>query len=313
MEKSMKIIYTLISTLFLASTLSAEPVIIMKHGDTVVTKEDMHRFIELVVPPQQRANVYSNEKTVRDLIAQYFVTRKLVELNKDQPLSEDEQWRADTARVRELASIYMQKVVAAAKKPDFEKRAHEAYLANLARYEIPEEVRVEHILIGLEDRSDEEAKKRAEEVLAKLKKKDADFAELAKEYSDDKSVQNNNGDMGFFSRGRMVAPFEEAAFAMQKKGELSGPVKTQFGYHILRFIDRNKARTRSFDEIKKELIEAEERQFNNETAMNEYNRIGALEGIEVDQEAIESMITKIDVSAILKAKEGEEKKRAKQK
>jgi len=291
----------LLALLFSAS-LAAAPVVVMKHGDTVLTQDDVLRYVEFVVPPQRRDQVLADEATLRKLIAQLFVTRKLVEVYGDQPLSAEEQWKVDNLVERERARIYMTRVVNAAEKPDFTKRALEYYKANTQRYQVPEEVRVEHILVDTKERSEEQAQQRAQEVLAKLKKGGVDFAELAKEYSDDPSAQGNGGDLGFFSRGRMVGPFEDAAFAMKKKGELSAPVKTPFGYHILRFIERKEARTRSFDEVKAEIIAAEERKFNDETAMKEYNRLGALEGIEVDQEAITSLVKPIDMSGAVKPK-----------
>jgi peptidyl-prolyl cis-trans isomerase C len=281
---------------------AAEPVVVMKHGDTVITQDDVLRFVDFVVPPQKRAQLMGDEKRLRDLVAQLYVTRKLVELNRDMPLTEDEQWRVANLRERELARIYMARVVDAAEKPDFVKRAQEVYQANLKRYEVPEQVHVEHILIDAKERSDEEAQQRAQEVLAKVKKGDVAFADLAKEYSDDPSAQGNGGDLGFFGRGRMVGPFEDAAFAMKKQGELSAPVKTPFGYHILRFVERKEARTRPFDEVKAELIAAEERKFSDETAMKEYNRIGNLEGMEVNQDAITSLVKPIDMNALVKQK-----------
>lgn len=299
----MKVTKLVLCALALSAPLyAAEPVVVMKHGDTVITQDDVLRFVEFVVPPQKRAQLMGDEKRLRDLVAQLYVTRKLVEVNRDVPLTEDEQWRVANLRERELARIYMTRVVDAAEKPDFVKRAREFYQANTQRYQVPEEVHVEHILIDTKERSEEQAQQRAQEVLAKLKKGGVEFAELAKEYSDDPSAQGNGGDLGFFGRGRMVGPFEDAAFAMKKKGELSAPVKTPFGYHILRFVERKEARTRSFDEVKAEIIAAEERKFNDETAMKEYNRIGNLEGMEVNQEAITSLVKPIDMNTLVKQK-----------
>jgi peptidyl-prolyl cis-trans isomerase C len=291
-----------LTALLFSSTLAAAPVVLMQHGDTVLTQDDVLRYVEFVVPPQQRARLLADESKLRNLIAQLFVTRKLVEVYGDQPLSAEEQWKVDNLVERELARIYMTRVVEAVEQPDFVKRAQETYKANLERHKVPEEVRVEHILIDAKQRSEEEALQRAQEVLAKLKKGDVAFADLAKEYSDDPSAQGNGGDLGFFGRGRMVGPFEDAAFAMKKKGELSEPVKTQFGYHILRFIERKEARTRPFDEVKADIIAAEERKFREQTAMKEYNRLMELEGIEVDQEAISSVVKPIDMSGAVKPK-----------
>jgi peptidyl-prolyl cis-trans isomerase D len=98
------------------------------------------------------------------------------------------------------------------------------------------EVRARHILFRLDQYADEETeaavKKNAEEILQKLKE-GADFAEIAKEHSEDTTSGKEGGDLGFFSKGMMIPEFEEAAFALSE-GEISDLVRTQFGYHIIK-------------------------------------------------------------------------------
>mgnify|MGYP003607148685 CR=1 FL=1 len=136
------------------------------------------------------------------------------------------------------------------------------YKENLARLSGKEERRARHILIQApKDAPAAErakAKARAEELLAQLHKNPATFAELAKKYSDDKGSAAKGGDLGFFARGAMVKPFEDAAFAL-KKGELSGIVESDFGYHIIELADIKPAATPSFEELRPQL-EAELRQ-----------------------------------------------------
>jgi len=123
-----------------------------------------------------------------------------------------------------------------------------------------EQVRASHILVRV-DGDDPElweaAEARAEEILEMIQI--MDFAEAARNYSDDGSAENG-GDLGFFSRGQMVEPFEEAAFALDV-GEVSGLVKSQFGYHIIKVTDKKTAEGDEFeaakDEIREELVEEE--------------------------------------------------------
>ncbi|MER2088926.1 MAG: peptidylprolyl isomerase [Sporosarcina sp.] len=89
-------------------------------------------------------------------------------------------------------------------------------------------------------------KKTADEVLAKLKD-GGDFAKLAKEYSTEEAAQETGGDLGWFGPGKMVPEFEEAAFAL-KKGEISEPVKTSFGYHVIELLDTREAKLEQTDE-----------------------------------------------------------------
>ena len=114
------------------------------------------------------------------------------------------------------------------------------YETNLVRYDIEEQIRASHILVPTESQ--------AQDLHAQLLE-GADFAELAREYSADSSNSDSGGDLGWFGRGQMVAAFEEAAFALEV-GELSEPVQSQFGWHIIYLADRREARTPPLDEIK---------------------------------------------------------------
>ncbi|HEY9103024.1 MAG TPA: peptidylprolyl isomerase [Chitinimonas sp.] len=112
----------------------------------------------------------------------------------------------------------------------------EAHKAELA----PEERQVRHILVKVDANADkaakDAAKQKAEKLLSELKQNGNRFAELAKANSDDPGSAAQGGDLGFFGRGAMVKPFEDTAFKL-KKGELSGLVETQYGYHILQLTD----------------------------------------------------------------------------
>jgi len=129
------------------------------------------------------------------------------------------------------------------------------YDEHSAEYEKPEEVHARHILFRLAPgaTAEEKAKvrKRAEEVLAKLKA-GADFATLAKQYSEDASAAQG-GDLGTFSRGKMVAPFEAAAFSLAP-GEISDLVESQFGFHIIKVESKEPAHTQTLEEARPQIV-----------------------------------------------------------
>ena len=126
---------------------------------------------------------------------------------------------------------------------------------NRARYEVKEQIRASHILFKVEKAddaaADAEARKQAEEVYKLATAKGANFEELAKKHSQGPTAPRG-GDLSYFTRGRMVPAFEEVAFAM-KVGEISKPVKTQFGWHIIQVNDRKEGRDRPFDEVKESI------------------------------------------------------------
>ena len=94
-------------------------------------------------------------------------------------------------------------------------------------------------------------KKQAEDILAKARA-GADFAELAKKYSEDEDSAKKGGDLDYFGKGRMVPQFEQKAFSMQP-GEISDLVKTQFGYHIIKLVDKKAAETKPLAEVRSQI------------------------------------------------------------
>jgi peptidyl-prolyl cis-trans isomerase C len=143
-----------------------------------------------------------------------------------------------------------------------EKDAKDYYQKNEARFEQPEQVKARHILIKTEKGADQaaldKAKKRAEDIAKEAKKSGTDFAKLAEEKSEGPSA-SRGGDLGFFTRRRMVPEFSEAAFNM-KTGEISDPVKTQFGYHVIKVEEKKEAGKVPYDEAKEKIMMQLERQ-----------------------------------------------------
>jgi peptidyl-prolyl cis-trans isomerase D len=122
----------------------------------------------------------------------------------------------------------------------------------------PLELRARHILIKAGQDADEatraEARKQAEEIEKQLRD-GADFAKLAREKSQDEGSAKSGGDLGFFGKGRMVKPFEEAALALAP-GETSGVVETPFGFHVIRVEEKREEREKPLDEVREEVVKA---------------------------------------------------------
>jgi len=125
------------------------------------------------------------------------------------------------------------------------------YNNNIEQYSTPEQVRASHILLKTEGKDDAAVKAKAEELL-KQARSGADFAELAKKNSEDEASAKNGGDLDYFGKGRMVPEFDAAVFAMQP-GQISDLVKTQYGYHIIKLVDKKPATTRPLAEVRQQL------------------------------------------------------------
>jgi peptidyl-prolyl cis-trans isomerase C len=123
-----------------------------------------------------------------------------------------------------------------------EEAMRKLYEESVSKLTPEEEVRARHILVDSEDK--------AKEVIAKLKA-GGDFAALAKEYSKDPGAAEG-GDLGYFTKDQMVAEFADAAFKL-KKGDISDPVKTQFGWHVIKLEDRRQKPVPAFEQVKDQI------------------------------------------------------------
>ena len=125
------------------------------------------------------------------------------------------------------------------------------YQQNIQQYEVPNRVHAEHILlmtVGKTDAEIEEIHQKAEDVL-KQAKKGTNFEDLAKKYSEDPGSKDKGGDLGWITQGQTVPEFEKIAFGLEK-GKISDLVKTQYGFHIIKVLDKETAHTKPFEEVK---------------------------------------------------------------
>ena len=163
-----------------------------------------------------------------------------------------ERLRSDL-RVQLAISKMMEAQVATA-KPITDAEAKEFYEKNPDQFKRGESVRASHILIRVGEKAEAEEKKKARariDAVLKRAKAGDDFATLAREHSQDGSA-SNGGDLSYFVKGQMVPPFDQAAFSL-KPNEISDVVTTQFGYHIIKVIDRKPAGTVPLEEVAENL------------------------------------------------------------
>jgi len=157
-------------------------------------------------------------------------------------------------------SVLVQSLVEQQIRPGVEvsdQQVADFYEENPQMFQRPEQVRARHILMSVQQGADDETKADAKTRAAAARERAVsgeDFAALATELSEGPSAPNG-GDLGFFSADRMVAPFSEAAFALQP-GEISQVVETQFGYHVIKVEERREASTQSLEEVREPLRNA---------------------------------------------------------
>ena len=217
----------------------ADPVVARVNGEEL-HKSDVSRMVSQLPPQVQQMPI----EMIYPAVIDQLISGKLVSsAGYKAGLADSAEVKDEIKRAEERAvqRAYIQKEVKARITPDELQKAYQEFLKeNPAQ----EEVRAAHILVEKEDE--------AKSIIAQLNK-GADFAKLAKEKSKDAAAAAQGGDLGYFTKDTMVEPFANAAFAM-KPGEISKePVKTQFGYHVIKVEDKRTQPQPTLDEVKPQL------------------------------------------------------------
>ncbi|MGQ9812190.1 MAG: peptidylprolyl isomerase [Dissulfurimicrobium sp.] len=231
-------------------------------------KLDMKRFEEQVksLPPQLQMMMAQNPQAKEQLVERWTHINLLAMRARDMKLDQDPEVKS---RIEDLKnSLLAQEIIHKEIDKDVaisDEDAKNFYEKNKAEFSQPEMIKARHILIKVQSGAPEKAWKEAEAKARDIKKKldkGADFAQLAKQYSEDPGTKDKGGDLGFFPKGRMVPEFETAAFAL-KPGTISVPVKTQFGYHIIKVEEKRPAEVKTLNEVMpqvKQMVKMEKQQ-----------------------------------------------------
>lgn len=273
-------------TLFLSCepTWAAAPVVAEGLGLSITT-DDLNADAQRL-PASARSQALSQPDVVQQAASNLFVRRALADEAEKAGLGKDPATIATLrlARDRVLSDAMLAKIDAANKPADeaVEAAARAAYNADPSKYRTGEQIHARHILIT---GNTEKAKEKAEKVLADLKA-GADFEKTAKELSTDPGSASRGGDLGFFEEGRMVPGFDLALKELKKPGDMSGLVRTQFGWHIIKLEGRRPAGVRTFEEVRDELRQMVTNQLQSDARLKEASRLAG--SAKFNREAIEA-------------------------
>ena len=239
---------TLAFTAFLAASLlgfspaDAQNKVLAKVNGEAITEADVDMAAEDV------GSEYPNltAQGIKDLTLDFLIEMKVVaQKAKAEKIDQSDEFKRRMAYVQQRVMM-QQLLLGEAKKVASEAALKKYYDEQIGQIKPVEEVRARHILVE----GEEDAKK-----IAVRLKGGEDFAKIAKEVSKDPGSGAEGGDLGFFTRDRMVPEFAEAAFAM-KPGEISNPVKSQFGFHVIKVEERRQKSAPSFDQVKDRIAQA---------------------------------------------------------
>ena len=215
--------------------------ILAKVGQKEITNLDVQGAIQGLDPFQ--AQQFQTEEGQKYVLDDLINQELLYMYAKDNKIDQDEEFRTEMKRVEEnvLKQYVINKILTSVKLTEEEKKAF--FEAQKQSFSKPETASAKHILVDSEEK--------AKDILGKINAGEVSFEDAAKEHSTCPS-KDASGDLGTFGRGQMVPEFENAVFNMNN-GEVSGPVKTQFGYHLIKLENKNESSIPEYDEVAEEV------------------------------------------------------------
>ena len=274
--------------------------VLVENSRAKLTRGDYEADL-LRVPPDMRAAFASDPKRLTILLNGMLVAKTLAAEARAAGVDRE----PEVARMlalesdRALAQVQIRRIEEAA-GAEFDAntetmlvKAREDYAVQKDRYRGSEEVQASHILFSTEANAPEAALARANETRAKLLA-GADFATLAKEISEDPSAKTNLGELGWFGPGKMDPAFTKAAFELKNVGDISEPVRSSYGYHLIRFEGRRPGRQLSFDEVKDQIMAGLRTGFVTEQREAKLASIRNDPKTKVDQAAVDALVYQID-------------------
>lgn len=258
--------------------------------------------------PELRGGFATNGKRVYDLLTRLLLTKSLAAEARKAGLDKEPEVQPRLAlEVDRLhAGLQVAKIDEESgrafdkRRPQLEARARELYLANRAKYRVPEQVAASHILFDTKKHTAEEALKLAQDARAKILAGD-DFNAVAKEVSEDPSAQRNSGHLDFFDKAQMDPAFADAAFALKNVGDVSEPIRSSFGYHLIRLEGRKAESVRPFEQVKDAILADERVKFIEEQRDIALAPLKNDPATKVNETAIDSLIVKVNADKGSKA------------
>lgn len=281
--------------------------VLVENAKVKLTRGDYEADLQRV-PPDMRDAFASDPARLTKMLNNILVDKTLAADARQAGIDREPL----TARVialetdRILAHMLLQRLDAAsgaefdAKQAQFLLKAREVYAVGKDKYRAPEEVEASHILFETHKSTPEAALARANEARAKLLA-GADFGTLAKEISDDPSAKINAGELGWFGTAKLDPEFTKAAFALTNVGDISEPVRSSFGYHLIRFEGRRPPRQLTFDEVKDSIMADLRTRYISDQNQAKIAAIRSDPTMKVDQAAVDGLVYKIDPDVFKRA------------
>lgn len=284
-----KIISIILFLLTFSYVFASEKKILAKAGELIISEDDLDRIIEYYEPERKKL-IQQNPQMKLAVLKQIIANSLIYKIAEENKFLEKPEIKEQIKLVKEhfIASVFLKEQVIKNITVN-EEEAKIYYQTHLNEFiEVPEQVRAKHILFRLPQNATEDDKKKVIEKannIIKLLKDGADFGEMAKIYSDDPGTKSKGGDLGFFGKGRMVKPFEDAVFSM-KVGEISNPVQTNFGIHIIKLEERKEAKYKPFETVKEQVVKKATEEKQKKAVLDYMENLFKEKKVQIDEDLI---------------------------
>jgi peptidyl-prolyl cis-trans isomerase C len=212
-----------------------------------IKEKDVDQVIQMSGP---QGAAYDNEQGRKAILEELIAVRLFALSGKKQGLDQTPEFKSvvENFTNQALARLSIEKAVENISASEEESKKF--YDENPAQFTTPEEVRARHILLSDDVTSADKISTIQDEL-----KKGVSFDVLAVTYSTDPSAAQGGGDLGFFGKGQMVPEFETAAFALKEPGDISDPVQTAFGWHIIKLEEKKPSAVVPYDDVKPQILQ----------------------------------------------------------
>lgn len=206
-----------------------------------ITEMDVQVFINNLGP--QRGAQFNNDEGKKQILNELINQNLFLVDAQNNSIEKTEECQKEIAKMKEivLTQVNINQTINSVSVTPEEIKSH--FDTNKASYNTPETANTSHILVKTE--------KECNDLYEKIMNNEIDFAEAAKEYSQCPSKEKN-GELGTYAKGKMVPEYDAVSFSLEK-GEISKPVKTQFGFHIIKMNEKNAASEAKFDDVQNQI------------------------------------------------------------
>ena len=290
-----------------AGAQTADDVVLISNSSGKVTRAEYNAEL-LKLPRDLRDGFANSPRRVNDLLVRMLVQKSLAAQARAAKLdaTPEARLRAQLELDRLLAQLMVESVEAAA-SAEFdanparhEARARELYTIDRARFSNPDQVSATHVLFDAKKRGADEAKRLAQEARAKILA-GADMGKLAFEESDDPSAKRNSGALGWFGKKEMDPAFADAAFALKNPGDVSLPVQSEFGWHVIRLDGKRPASVKPYDEVRESIMVELKKRYVDEKRDEAVGAIRRDPATQVNREAVGALSPRVDIDSVVRS------------